>query len=158
MSAGIRQRRRRAECTLCLGRNYDQNVPESEHPPACQCTSPRPQVFSSSAGSSSPKQPRTVRLYYRLNSPAALACLSCSLAGAAAEQTSAPLPKFANERATEIGTLSAPLPKFVIHSGTHFYELRKQRGTSGFMTLVPPFRLKFLTAFAAGGVGTNRRH
>src|SRR5215216_6096859 len=83
------------------------------------------------------KATRTVRLYYRLNSPAALAWLSCSLAGAAAEQT------------------SAPLPKFMIHRGTFLYEVRKQRRTSGFMTLVLLFDLKFLTEFAAGAVGTS---
>jgi hypothetical protein len=38
-------------------------------------------------------------------------------------------------------------------------ELRKQRGISNFMMLVPLFDLKFLTVIAAGGVGTsNRRH
>ena len=39
---------------------------------------------------------------------------------------------------------SAPLPKFVIHSGTLSHELRKQRGTSKVMILVPLFDLKFL--------------
>src|SRR5262249_36416175 len=54
---------------------------------------------------------------------------------------------------------SAPLSKFVIHCSTTRHELRKQRGTSKFMILVPLFDLKFLGEFAAGGVGTsNRRH
>src|SRR5215470_14433179 len=54
---------------------------------------------------------------------------------------------------------SAPLPKFVNHRGNHRHELRKQRGTSKFMTLVPLFDLKFLTEFAASAAGTsNRRH
>src|SRR3982074_225645 len=40
-----------------------------------------------------------------------------------------------------------------------WHELRKQRGTSNSMILVPLFDLKFLTEFAAGGMGTsNRRH
>jgi len=39
---------------------------------------------------------------------------------------------------------SAPLPKFVIHRGTLSHELRKQRGTSKHMILVPLFDLKFL--------------
>jgi hypothetical protein len=39
------------------------------------------------------------------------------------------------------------------------HELRKQRGTSKFMILVPLFDLKFLNELAAGGAGTsNRRH
>src|SRR6266540_3430578 len=54
---------------------------------------------------------------------------------------------------------SAPLPKFVIHRSTFSHELRKQRGTSNSMILVPLFDLKFLTEFAATAVGTsNRRH
>jgi hypothetical protein len=54
---------------------------------------------------------------------------------------------------------SAPFPKFVIHCGTLSHELRKQRGTSSHMILVPLFDLKFLNEFAAAGVGTsNRRH
>src|SRR5438876_12039584 len=54
---------------------------------------------------------------------------------------------------------SAPLPKFVIHRSTLWHELRKQRGTSKSMVLVPLFDLKFLTEFAAAAVGTsNRRH
>src|SRR5262244_1706261 len=53
----------------------------------------------------------------------------------------------------------APLPKFVIHRGTLSHELRKQRGTSKHMILVPLFDLTFLNELAAGGVGTsNRRH
>src|SRR6266436_8400101 len=39
---------------------------------------------------------------------------------------------------------SGPLPKFVIHRGTFRLELRKQRGTSNSMILVPLFDLKFL--------------
>src|SRR5262249_16752746 len=54
---------------------------------------------------------------------------------------------------------SAPFPKFVIRRSKLRHELRKQRGTSNAMILVPPFDLKFLTELAAGGVGTsNRRH
>jgi hypothetical protein len=54
---------------------------------------------------------------------------------------------------------SAPFPKFVIHRGTLSHELRKQRGTSKYMILVPLFDLKFLNEFAASAVGTsNRRH
>src|SRR5438067_13632502 len=53
------------------------------------------------------------------------------------------------------GHLSGPLPKFVIHRGTTRHELRKQRGTSNSMILVPLFDLKFLTEFAATAVGTS---
>src|SRR6266545_1086495 len=54
---------------------------------------------------------------------------------------------------------SAPFPKFVIHFGTLSHELRKQRGTSKYMILVPLFDLKFLNELAASAVGTsNRRH
>ncbi len=54
---------------------------------------------------------------------------------------------------------SAPFPKFAIRFGTLLHELRKPRGTSNSMFLVPLFDLKFLTEFAASGVGTsNRRH
>src|SRR5262249_56926021 len=51
------------------------------------------------------------------------------------------------------GPASAPLPKFVIRRGTLSHELRKQRGTSKHMILVPLFDLKFLNELAAGGVG-----
>src|SRR5262245_555422 len=51
---------------------------------------------------------------------------------------------------------SAPLSKFVIHCSTARHELRKQRGTSKFMILVPLFDLKFLDEFAAGGAGTSK--
>ena len=62
-------------------------------------------------------------------------------------------------RSRACGKPSAPFPKFVIHLNTHLHELRKPRGTSNSMILVPLFDLKFLTEFAAGGVGTsNRRH
>src|SRR5436190_5492401 len=44
-----------------------------------------------------------------------------------------------------IDAASAPLPKFVIHRSTFRHELRKQRGTSNSMILVPLFDLKFLT-------------
>src|SRR5262249_32605157 len=54
---------------------------------------------------------------------------------------------------------SAPLPKFVIHRSILQYELRKQRGTSRSIFLVPLFDLKFLTELAATAAGTsNRRH
>ena len=54
---------------------------------------------------------------------------------------------------------SAPFPKFVIHRSIPCHELRKQRGTSNSMILVPLFDLKFLNEFAASGAGTsNRRH
>src|SRR6266540_1515412 len=54
---------------------------------------------------------------------------------------------------------SAPFPKFVIYFGTLSHELRKQRGTSKYMVLVPLFDLKFLNELAASAVGTsNRRH
>src|SRR5262249_5960085 len=43
---------------------------------------------------------------------------------------------------------SAPLPKFVIHRDTLSHELRKQRGTSKHITLVPLFDLKFLNELA----------
>src|SRR5882724_1178977 len=57
------------------------------------------------------------------------------------------------------GLASAPFPKFVIPLSMRRHELRKQRGTSNSMLLVPLFDLKFLIEFAAGGVGTsNRRH
>ena len=50
---------------------------------------------------------------------------------------------------------SGPIPKFVNARGILRYELRKQRGTSNSMILVPLFDLKFLSEFAAGGVGTS---
>jgi hypothetical protein len=54
---------------------------------------------------------------------------------------------------------SAPFPKFVIHRGTLWHELRKQRGTSKYLILVPLFDFKFLDELAAGDAGTsNRRH
>ena len=57
------------------------------------------------------------------------------------------------------GATSAPFPKFVIPRSIPRHELRKQRGTSNSMILVPLFDLKFLNEFAAGGAGTsNRRH
>src|SRR3954454_11899940 len=46
---------------------------------------------------------------------------------------------------------SAPFPKFVIRRSTLCHELRKQRGTSKSMILVPLFDLKFLIEFAATG-------
>jgi hypothetical protein len=52
---------------------------------------------------------------------------------------------------------SASFPKFVIHGGNLLHELRKQRGTSKHMILVPLFDLKFLSEFAATGVGTSNR-
>ena len=55
--------------------------------------------------------------------------------------------------------LSAPFPKLVIHRGGLGHELRKERGTSNSMILVPLFDLKFLEEFVASGVGTSdRRH
>jgi hypothetical protein len=45
----------------------------------------------------------------------------------------------------------------VIHGSTLWHELRKQRGTSKSMVLVPLFDLKFLHEFAAGGVGISNR-
>ena len=52
-----------------------------------------------------------------------------------------------------------PLPKFVVYRGALRHELRKQRGTSKHMILVPLFDLKFLIEFAAIAVRTsNRRH
>jgi hypothetical protein len=46
-----------------------------------------------------------------------------------------------------------------VHSSGLRNELRKQRGTSKFMNLVPLFDLKFLSESAASAVGTsNRRH
>jgi hypothetical protein len=73
------------------------------------------------------------------------------------------IPKFAWGAANAGGLRNrdagAPLSKFVIHRSTSRHELRKQRGTSKFLILVPLFDLKFLDEFAAGGVGTsNRRH
>src|SRR5262245_24900720 len=71
-----------------------------------------------------------------------------------------PLPaiRFVQTHAVSFGP-SAPLSKFVIHRSTTRHELRKQRGTSKFMILVPLFDLKFLDEFAAGGAGTSdRRH
>jgi hypothetical protein len=54
---------------------------------------------------------------------------------------------------------SAPLPKFVIRCSTLGHELRKRRGTSNDLILVPLFDLKFLIEIAANGAGTsNRRH
>ena len=74
--------------------------------------------------------------------------------------------KFANEPAAHDSAnfrtthhTSAPLPKFVIHCSTLRHELRKQRGTGKFMTLMPLFDLKFLEEIAASGAGTsNWRH
>ena len=63
------------------------------------------------------------------------------------------------ERARVRAQASAPLPKFVIHCGTLWYELRKQRGTSKNMILVPLFDLKFLNELAAIAVGNFKsRH
>src|SRR5215510_7971628 len=54
---------------------------------------------------------------------------------------------------------SAPLPKFVIHRSNLWHELRKQKGTSKYMILVPLIDLKFLNERAASDAGTsNRRH
>jgi hypothetical protein len=54
---------------------------------------------------------------------------------------------------------STLFPKFVIHRGTLLHELRKAKGTSKSMILVPLFYLKFLVGLAAGGAGTsNSRH
>ncbi len=50
---------------------------------------------------------------------------------------------------TSVSAASAPFPKFVIHCGTLLHELRKQRGTSKYMILVPLFDLKFLNELAA---------
>jgi hypothetical protein len=59
----------------------------------------------------------------------------------------------------QIGGTSAPLPKFVIHRSTLRHELRKQRGTSKSMVLVPLFDLKFLNELDATTAGiSNRRH
>jgi hypothetical protein len=55
------------------------------------------------------------------------------------------------------GKPSASFPKFVIHGGNFLHELRKQRGTSKHMILVPLFDLKFLNEFAATGAGTSNR-
>jgi hypothetical protein len=56
-------------------------------------------------------------------------------------------------------TASTRFPKFVIRLRIFANELRKAKGTSKPMMLVPPFDLKFLLEFAAGGAGTsNRRH
>src|SRR5215208_4928347 len=54
---------------------------------------------------------------------------------------------------------SAPLPKFMTPNSPLRHELRKQRGTSKSMVLVPLYDLKFLNELAGGAVGTsNRRH
>ena len=54
---------------------------------------------------------------------------------------------------------STRFPKFVIRLRIYANELRKAKGTSRPMMLVPLFDLKFLFEFAAGDVGTsNRRH
>src|SRR5215216_4416231 len=54
---------------------------------------------------------------------------------------------------------SAALPKFVIYRSPFGHELRKQRGTSKYLLLVPLFDLKFPHELAAGAVGTsNWRH
>src|SRR5215813_9926345 len=52
--------------------------------------------------------------------------------------------RFAFAQASPYITTSAPLPKFVIHRGPLGHELRKQRGTSKSMILVPLFDLKVL--------------
>jgi hypothetical protein len=54
---------------------------------------------------------------------------------------------------------SAPVPKVVHHRGTLSRELRKQRGASNHMVLVPHFDLTFLSERAVMVLGTsNRRH
>ena len=54
---------------------------------------------------------------------------------------------------------SARFPKFVIPGGTFAHELRKAKGTSKLMFLVPLFDLRSLNARAATNAGTsNRRH
>src|SRR6476646_4272951 len=52
---------------------------------------------------------------------------------------------------------SAPFPKFVIHRGTLSHELRKQRGTSKYLILVPLIDLKFPNGLAADDAGTSNR-
>jgi hypothetical protein len=47
----------------------------------------------------------------------------------------------------------------VLHGGTLCHELRKQRGTSKYLILVPLFDLTFLNERAVDGAETsNRRH
>jgi hypothetical protein len=59
----------------------------------------------------------------------------------------------------QIGGTSARFPKFVIQGRKLAYELRKAKGTSKLMFLVPLFDLRSLNAFAATDAGTsNRRH
>jgi hypothetical protein len=54
---------------------------------------------------------------------------------------------------------STRFPKFVTRLRIFANELRKAKGTSKPMMLVPLFDLKFLFEFAAGDAGTsNRRH
>ena len=54
---------------------------------------------------------------------------------------------------------SASFPKFVIPGGKHLHELRKQRGTSKPMIIVPLFDFEVPEQIAAHGAGTsNRRH
>jgi hypothetical protein len=52
---------------------------------------------------------------------------------------------------------STRFPKFVIRLRIFANELRKAKGTSKLMMLVPLFDLKFLFEFAAGDVGTSNR-
>jgi hypothetical protein len=56
---------------------------------------------------------------------------------------------------------SARFSKFVIQRGTLGHELRKPKGTSNSMTLVPLFDLKFsqqtVQEFQIGGTSANRR-
>jgi hypothetical protein len=71
----------------------------------------------------------------------------------------AALDKFLVLRKLSLRQASTRFPKFVIRLRVFANELRKAKGTSKLMMLVPLFDLKFLFEFAAGHVGTsNRRH
>src|SRR5262249_5898600 len=74
---------------------------------------------------------------------------------------SGPVPRTAAARdaALRLCSSSARFPKFVIKGGTLTHELRKAKGTSKLMFLVPLFDLRSLGALAASDAGTStRRH
>src|SRR5829696_1588075 len=101
---------------------------------------------------------RSTRLRELNNAQTHVQALSC-VAPSVLPRIAGRLPPIGPSGAFQTLGASAPLPKFVIHSSTFRHELRKQRGTSKSMILVPLFDLKFLNEIAARGAGTsNRRH
>jgi hypothetical protein len=67
--------------------------------------------------------------------------------------------RFSDKIAPRKNYPSTRFPKFVIRLRIFANELRKAKGTSKPLMLVPLFDLKFLLGFTAGDAGTsNRRH